>query len=126
MNTPLSSDLLLAELRMLKRMGVNYDTRRIAGQAIERIEQQAQDLARYENAHKVLVAGRKDNEELIEKLQAALYFWLPSITGGGLVNEMAATHAYLLAGMVESFVDTAERNGWITVHYNAEQAGAGT
>ena len=49
----------------------------------------------------------------VQRLQRALYFWLPGVGGAGAMNERIAEDAGLLYGLALPAEPTAEQLGWI-------------
>ena len=53
-------------------------------------------------------------QQEINRLQEALFFWLPSVSEDGTDrDERAARDSYLLAGYKGDLTDTAESRGWL-------------
>jgi hypothetical protein len=75
-----------------------------------KVERLHSDLETAERALDAQTDFRKE----IERLQEALFFWLPSVSEDGTDrDERAARDRYLLAGYKGDLTDTAESRGWL-------------
>ena len=74
---------------------------------------------------------KKELEARIQALQAALYFWLPCIPdeadGGPKISEACEERishdAFLLTGLSDCELDTAESFGWVELRADQPPAG---
>jgi len=73
------------------------------------------DALRSAAAHAGGEADIEERDDLIFRLQRALHFWLPSVQGGGQMEERLANDAYLLIGYDGPLNESAEQLGWIMV-----------